>query len=255
MDRQEPLISPFEFSEKSAEKNIEALLQRREFSRAKELIDQRLSLDPNSADAYYLLGVFHYFQNQFQNAVGNFEKCLVIDPKHTDAAICLSVIYNDIGKYDEAKRVFELANQSITKKKSADPFGVDKKFAIKHLELADLYFRYRRYDEAIGQYTTAATLDPHTPDIRVRLAKSYAKNGNVARATQELQKLIQDKPGLLTPRVQLGLMHYSQGNVLEAEEIWEAVLRMDPHHAEVKNYLEMAKYARDQSSRRPRMDS
>jgi len=241
--------------EKSAEKNIESLLSRREFARAKGLIDQKLSLEPESPDAFYLLGVFHYFQNQFPKAVESFEKCLSIDPKHTDAAICLSVIYNDIGKYDEAKRVFELANQSIVKKKSADPFGVDKKFAIKHLELADLYFRYRRFDEAIEQYSTAATLDPHTPDIRVRLAKAFAKNGNVARATQELQKLIQDRPGLLTPRIQLGLMHYSQGNVLEAEEIWEAVLRMDPNHAEVKNYLHMAKYARDTSSRRPRIDS
>ena len=40
-------------------------------------------------------------------------------PKHTDAAICLSVLFNDIGKYDEAKKVFEQANQSITIKQAS----------------------------------------------------------------------------------------------------------------------------------------
>ena len=95
--------------------------------------------EPESADAFYLLGVMRYFQGQLGATVENLRKALSIDPHHTDAAICLSVLYNDVGKYDEAKRVFEQANQSVAHRRPGTTLGIDKKFAVKHMELAESY--------------------------------------------------------------------------------------------------------------------
>lgn len=225
-------------------KRIQELINRKEYGKAEALIKEELRRDPDNADAHYFLGIMYYYQGDLGHTVENLKKCLMIDPRHTDAAICLSVLYNDIGKYDEAKRVFEQANQSVAHKRTGDDPGIDRKFAVKHMEVADLYFRYRRYDEAIEEYSKAALLDPTAFEIRIRRAKAYAKKGFVTRAIQELQQLKSENPRFIPARIQLGLLHYSQGNLLDAELEWEQTLEVDPTHREAAAYLEMAKDAR-----------
>lgn len=217
---------------------------RQEFDQAGALIHQKIQKAPDSADAHYLLGVLSYFKGQIPATIEGFKKALSLDPRHTDAAICLSVLYNDIGRYDDAKRVFDQANQSVVHKRIGHDLGVDRKFAVKHLELADLYFRYRRYDEAIDEYGKAALLDPTVLDIRIRRAKAYAKKGFLTRAMQELQQLKNENAQFIPARIQLGLLHYSQGNLLDAELEWESVIGIEPNHREALAYLEMAKQAR-----------
>ena len=173
---------------------IQDLLSQRKFSQAESMIQKRLKEDPDNPDIHYLHGVLYYFQGQVGLTVENLKKALALDPKHTDAAICLSVLFNDIGKYDEAKRVFEQANQSVTNKQTGGDPGIDRKFAVKHLEIADLYFRYRRYDEAIEEYSKAGQLDPTILDIRIKRAKAYAKKGFLTRSMQELQQLKLEHP-------------------------------------------------------------
>jgi tetratricopeptide (TPR) repeat protein len=228
----------------TADRQIQELLGRREFARAGELIHERLRDEPESADAHYLKGVLHYFQGQLGPTVESLKRSLEIDPRHTDAAICLSVLYNDIGKYDDARKVFEQANQSVVQKRAGQDSGIDRNFAVKHLELADLYFRYRRWDEAIEEYGKAALLDPTVMDIRIRRAKAFAKKGFLTRAMQELQQLKAEHPRYAPARIQLGLLHYSQGNVLDAELEWEGVAEIDPTNREAAGYLAMAKQAR-----------
>ncbi|MDR3605896.1 MAG: tetratricopeptide repeat protein [Oligoflexia bacterium] len=226
------------------DQQIQDLLSRKDFARAEPMILGKLKREPESADAHYLLGVMRYFQGQLGPTVEHLRKALALDVHHTDAAICLSVLYNDVGKYDDARRVFEQANQSVAHRRQNTTSGIDKKFAVKHMELADLYFRYRRYDEAIEEYSKAAALDPLAHEIRIRRAKAYAKKGFLTRAMQELQQLKTEAPSFLPARIQLGLLHYSQGNVLDAELEWEAVAEVDPNHREAQAYLEMARRSR-----------
>jgi tetratricopeptide (TPR) repeat protein len=228
----------------AGDEQIQEFLSKRQFSKAEALIRDRIQRNPDDADAHYLLGVMYYFQGQIGLTVENLRKALALEPRHTDAAVCLSVLFNDLGKYDEAKKVFEQANQSITQHKSTDSLGADRKFAVKHLEIADLYFRYRRYDEAIEEYGKAARLDPTALEIRIRRAKAYAKKGFLTRSMQELQQLKREYPSFSPARIQLGLLHYSQGNVLDAELEWESVFQLEPKNSEAQAYLDMAKKSR-----------
>lgn len=241
----------------SSDRQIQELISRRDFTHAEALIRERMDANPQSADAHYFMGVLHYFQGHLGQTVQNLKQALVLDPRHTDAAICLSVLFNDIGKYDEAKRVFDQANQSIARKHASGAGSVtgddevDRKFSVKHLELADLYFRYRRYDEAIDEYSKAAVLDPKTLEIRIRRAKALAKKGFLTRAIQELQQLKQEQPRFAPARIQLGLLHYSQGNLLDAELEWETVLEIEPRNREAHAYLDMCRQARGVSQGPP----
>ncbi len=224
---------------------IQDLLLQRDFQRADELIFAWLEQAGESAEPHYWAGVSNYLQGRLGPTVSELKKALSINPHHTDASICLSVLYNDIGKYDDAKQIFEQANQSVVHKNTGDDLEIDRKFAVKHLELADLYFRYRRYEEAIEEYGKAAVLDPTDLEIRIRRAKAFAKKGFVTRAMQELQALKAENSRYLPARIQLGLLHFSQGNVLDAELEWEAILTIAPNDRETLAHLEMARKARN----------
>lgn len=228
----------------SSDREIQELLSKRHYAEAERLIQERLTREPDSADAHYLAGVCHYFQGRLGPTVEELKRSLAIDPRHTDAAICLSVLLNDIGKYDDARKVFDQANQSVVHKRQGEDLAIDRKFAVKHMELADLYFRYRRYDQAIEEYGKAALLDPTTLEIRIRRAKAYAKKGFLTRAMQELQQLKREHAGFIPARIQLGLLHYSQGNLLDAELEWESIAEQDPSNREAHAYLEMVRKAR-----------
>ena len=223
---------------------IQELLNQKDYRRAQTMIQEELTRDPQSADAHYFQGVLHYFQGSVGPTIQHLRKALEIDPRHTDSAICLSVLMNDIGKYEEAKKVFEQANQSVVHRREGTISAIDLKFAVKHLEIADLYFRYRRYEEAIEEYSKAVLLNPQHLDIRIRRAKAYARKGFVTRAMQDLQALKHERPDFVPAALQLGLLHYSQGNVLDAELEWEGVLQSHPAHREATAYLEMAREKR-----------
>lgn len=217
------------------------LINSKKYSEAESLIKTEETQNPNNPDIYYFRGVSSYFQGKFLPTIENLKKALELDPKHTDAAICLSVLYNDVGKYEEGKASFQLANQSVVHKNFNADADINRKFAIKHLEIADLYLRYRRYDEAIEEYTKAISLDSTDLEIRIRRSKAFAKKGFVTRAMQELQQLKQEHPHYIPARIQLGLLHFSQGNLLDAELDWESVLSIQPGNKEAISYLEMAK--------------
>lgn len=222
-------------------REIHQLIQSRRFHEAESVLEQEISKEPDNADYYYLRGIMRSHQGKLSQSISDLKQALHYDSKHTDAAVCLSVILNDIGKYDEAKQIFEQANQSVFVKQLGDDQQIDRRFSVKHFELGDMYFRYRRYDEAIDEYNKAIILDPDVIPIHIRRAKAFAKKGFITRAIQELQQLKIQHSTEMAIRIQLGLLHYSQGNVLDAELEWESVIEHNPTHREANSYLDLIK--------------
>ena len=218
---------------------IQKKIQSRRFKDAETLIESSLREEPDSADLYYLRGLLRSYQGKLPDSIEDLRHALRLEPRHTDSAVCLSVILNDIGRYDEAKKLFEQANQSVFLKQAGDDEQIDRRFAVKHFELGDLYFRYRRFDEAIEEYNKSILLDPETVELRVKRAKAFAKKGFITRAIQDLQELKNERPRDLSVRIQLGLLHYSQGNTLDAALEWESVTEQDPVHREAIAYLDL----------------
>ena len=87
-----------------------------------------------------MLATIYYDRGKFNKAIKTFKRALEIDPSYTDASVGLSIILNDLGRYEEGQEVFEVAQKVLEeKKKKNDPF-IDKLIAQKHEELGDIYF-------------------------------------------------------------------------------------------------------------------
>jgi len=203
------------------------------------LFSEALEIDQKNVDAHFYIGNIFHIQGQLGKAVKAFNKVLELDPGHTDAAISLSVILNDIGRYEDAQKIFEKANEKVKSKGVQDPH-INKKFAQKHFETAEMYFSYNRYDEALSEYNKSITLDSENLDVRIKIAKVYSKKGYFSKAFEELRKLKSEKPSYIPARIALGLLHYGKGNTVEAQSEWQSALMKDPKNEEVLMYLNLS---------------
>lgn len=225
--------------------------KRGELKKALVIFNEIIEVDARNVSAFFYIANIFHLNGEIGKAIKAFSKVLEIEPTHTDAAISLSVLYNDIGHYEDAKKIFDQASRRVKTNtesgKLVDDTHINKKFAYKHLELADLYMTYRRYDEALFEYDKVIALDPESLSSRVKLAKVYAKKGFASKANDELVKLKNEHPDFLDGRIALGVLYYAGGKVLEAQTEWQKVLSLNPKHSEAAKYMNLSQTATETS--------
>lgn len=214
-----------------------------DYATAEPLLNQPTLINSKNPEVLQMLATIYYDQGKFNKAISTFKKALEIEPGYTDAAVGLSIILNDIGRYDDAKKIFDDAKAQLdAKKQSAEP-NINEKFAAKHAELADMYLQYKRFDESAEQYMRAISLSPKKLDLILRLTESYIQSGQKEKAIKELKALLQADPRLTAPRLKLGLILYNSHHIAEAVDQWENILRYDSKNQEAIRYLKMAQAA------------
>lgn len=219
------------------------LFKKRDYIQSQKLFSQVIEAEPSSTDGYFYLANIFHLRGELGKAIQSFQKVLELDPSYTDAAISLSILYNDIGRYEDAKKVFDRTHEKVTLSNKTDGVHdqqINRKFSAKHHEVADLYMTYQRFDEALVEYKKAYNLDPHNLDIRLKISKLYAKRGYVSKAYEELRKLKNEYPAFHQASLALGILHFSQGKVIEAQSEWNRVLAKDPTNQDAKMYLDMS---------------
>lgn len=202
------------------------------------MIQQLLIIDDRNPEVHYMAGTLFFEKGQLKKALASFKKSLEIDPNFTDSSIGLSIILNDLGRYGEGKQVFEEA-YALMKQKDAsgnEPY-INEKLAQKHEELADLYFLYKRYEEALENYNRAADFSKNHLNYKIKAVDSLINMKLLSRALKEAKAI----EGRYSHNVELLLkiaqIHYQMNDNRKAEEYWEKVLSQDPDNQEAKSHL------------------
>lgn len=217
--------------------------QEGDYKRAEPILHQILLRNNRIPEVFQMLATIYYDQGKFTKAITTFRRALEIEPTYTDASIGLSIVLNDIGRYDEGRKVFDDAQSILSQSKTqADPF-LDEKLATKHTELGDLYNQYSRHDEAIDQYYKALRLSVKKTEVSMKVIESFLKKGDSRNAIREAKNIIRDYPQFIPVRVKLGIILYNNKQVVEAVEAWETVLLRDPENPEAKSYIQIAQRA------------
>ena len=213
------------------------------YSSAEPLLNQLILKGAKDREIFHMLGTIYYDQGKFNKAIRSFKRSLEIDPCYTDASVGLSIILNDLGRYEEGKKVFEEAKGLLAKGASKDDPYINEKLALKHDELGELYFRYQRYMEALEQYYKSLNLSSRKPELTMKVVETLVKIGESHKALKELRSLINSFPSFVTARLKLGVLLYESGSVAEAVEEWERVLAREPNNSEAKRLLQLAQAA------------
>jgi len=214
------------------------------YKEAEPLLMQPTLQNANNPEIFQMLATIYYNRGQFNKAIKTFKRALQVDPTYSDAAVGLAIILNDLGRYEEAKKVFNDA-QALTDRKKEPVVNAqtEEKFAAKHIELGDLYLQYKRYDAALEQYQKSYTLTNRKHSVSELIAECYLQAGHKDKAIRELKMILQMNNKLISPRLKLGLALYNSNLIAEAVDQWENVLRLDPRNEEAHRYLKMAQAA------------
>jgi tetratricopeptide (TPR) repeat protein len=215
-----------------------------DYASAEAMLHQLLNINNRIPEIFQILGTIYYDRSQFGKAIKHFQRALEIDPSYTDASVGLSLILNDLGRYDEGKQVFQTAQKALedAKKKQADPY-LEEKLAKQHLQLGDIYFQYQRYGEALEQFHKAFGL-LQKPEIKLKIIDCHVKKGETDKAVRELKVFVKDHPENMRAQNWLGILLYNSKRVADAVDQWEKVLFREPENEEAKKYIRQAQQVR-----------
>ena len=205
---------------------------------AEPLLEQLLLQSLRNPEIYQMLATIYYDRGQFNKAIKTFKRALEIDPNYTDASVGLSIILNDLGRYDEGKKVFVEARQLLDEKKKPSLGFLDETISKKHEELADLYAQSRQWSETLENLLKAQKLTPHRRrDLGVKIAEAYSRTGESQKAIRELKEVLFIDPDHTDARLKLAELFVRNNRTTEAIDQWEAVLLKEPRNQEARDNL------------------
>lgn len=210
-----------------------------EYPLAEPILNQLVLKGVQRPEVFHMLGTIYYDQGKFNKAIRSFRRALEINPGFTDSSVGLSIILNDLGRYEEGQKVFEEARAMMSLRSNKNESYINEKFANKHIELADLYFQHQRYNSAIEEYNKSAALMPENLEVKIKLVDVYVAQNDTALAIKELRNIVRDNPAFIAARLKLGKAYYDVGQIPEAIEQWEATLKFDPQNSAARDYLRL----------------
>lgn len=205
---------------------------------AEPLLEQLLLQNIRNPEIYQMLATIYYDRGQFNKAIKTFKRALEIDPGYTDASVGLSIILNDLGRYEEGRKVFVEAREILDEKKKPSLGFLDESISKKHEELADLYAQSRQWTESLENLMKAQKLTPHRRrDLGVKIAESYSRVGESQKAIRELKEVLFLDASHTVARLKLAELLARNNRIKEAVDQWEAVLLKDPKNQEARDNL------------------
>lgn len=225
--------------------------EKRELEKAEYLLKQVLEKTDRFADVYDMLGVIAHSKGDFASAEQHFERAVRINPNYTEAQLNLMVTYNDLGKYDAARKIYaEIRTRGGEGQRQTDPFAKGK-IANMHAEISQAYQDVGMLPEAIGELEKGVALCPTFADLRTRLGVLYRDSGDVGRALEQFEEAIEVNPKYVHARVMRGVLLLTSGAVDRAIEEWKQVLELDGQNKSAQMYLRIAQAQKEKASRPP----
>lgn len=217
-------------------------IARSRISSAEKTLEQAILMNNNVAEAFYLLGQVYSKSGKFKKSILALRKALNLDPFLTDAAIALSSLYNDVGKYREGAQVFNTAKKRLERTPPGYDPRINEKLAKKHYELGLLYMQFERFLEANHEFTKAFNLQPTKVDSAVQMAKCLSKSGDRAAAIALLKKTLEGHPKSVESKIQLGILYHTMRRLSDAHREWQEALALEPENKSAQMYLGMFEY-------------
>jgi tetratricopeptide (TPR) repeat protein len=225
---------------------IQQLIQRgknsfeaREYGIALTDFQEVLRRNSRFADIHHLAGLCLSFLGHPDAALLAFNEAVKLNERYIEAHINRAITLNELGRFEEAQAAFANASEYETQSAGRFPAAVSARLANAHATVGDLYLAAGAAAEAAEQYRHALEIRSHFHDIRNRLAEALIHLGDLDGAAAELEAVLALNSRFLASRLNLGLVHFRQGDVASARREWEAAKEQQPTNPQVRAYLAM----------------
>ena len=148
------------------------------------ILKQGLEVDPDNAELYFRSAVILDKLNKKKEAIQKLKAAINKDPFHVSSLNYLGYTYAEKGIYlDEAEELIKRA----LKYKPRDGFILDS--------LGWVYFKKKKWDEALVELEKAWKLVPNDPVIGEHLGDAYVKKNFLEKALKTYRKVLDLNPG------------------------------------------------------------
>ncbi len=221
-----------------------------EYDDAEALLRRVVDRATGFADVHHMLGVIAHARGDFGEAERRFERAVAVNPNYTEAKLNLMVTYNDLGKYEAARRVqASISRPEAGPHVARDPFVLGR-IANMHADVAQAYLDAGMVVEAIGELERAVALSGFA-DLRTRLGVLYRDSGAIAQAREQFELAKAANPRFLPARIMLAVLRLVTGDPEGAIAALQEAAAIDPDDRSVQLYLRIAR-ARRPSDAAPR---
>lgn len=240
------------------------LIELGHYKRAKDLL-WLLSRKDKSIDVKYHLGLSEMALENYKKAATTFKSILKIDKQHAPSLTCLAKIEFIEKRYEKAFEYYLLSMK------------IDAKNVENFIGIAKIYFINREYEKALEVYEKASELSPENteiateilscktelyeaggdidcdtllkefdnlienhediPDLHGKMAKIYAKSGNLSKAEEYCKIMLDSDAKDLESLKMMGLLMLLQQNFDAAKEYLTKAFSINPKDAETHNIL------------------
>ncbi|MFH0799599.1 MAG: tetratricopeptide repeat protein [Pseudomonadota bacterium] len=211
----------------------------KQYAQAEEYLRRVLDKSGHFADVLNMLGVISHVEGRFASSIDYFRKALEINPRYTEAILNLAVLYNDLGQYAEAKKLYS----SLKGRKAAGNTQIEPvlrgKLSNLHADIGDIYRSIGLYSHAIGEYHKALELNPTYFDIRTKLGQAQRENNQPAESLKELKAVLRADGNYCPALIQMGITYYTMGKIPDAKKSWKAALAKEPDNEYAQMYLRL----------------
>lgn len=217
-----------------------------EIEKAHPLLLSLLKGQTDHPQAYYMLGTIFYEKGQFKKSIACYKKALELDPSFTDSAIGLSVVLNDLGKYEEAQKVFITAQNNIKKEKKLVGSKVKDQIAEHLFDLCKLYQDDRQPDKAMESLISYENIKGKSELTVKEKVNIYHCTSNFKKACLELSDYISLTKGLKNPELKLMLAenYYLNRQPIMALSTCEDILKEYPSFHKAAEFYKKLKHTK-----------
>lgn len=146
-------------------------------AKQKEILDKLVAAYPNDERAHFILGGYHFGQQEYAQAISHYKKATELAPTYSPAYNILGYAYRQNEQYADAETAFKKYIELIPN----DPNPYDS--------YAELLLKTGRFDEAIAQYNKALAIEPNFVNSYFGIAAALTYKGKASDAAAELQKI------------------------------------------------------------------
>lgn len=208
-----------------------------------------INKDKSFWEAYYNLGIIYFNTDQYDQALGQFNKIISALPNFDKPYYGRGLIYEQQKKYDLAIKDFEkvtefnpndpkpyyylgkisiLDNKFIEAKKYLDKsVSINPDYAPAYYEYGNLLVAEKNVRKSIPDYRRATELDPSNKKYRQTLGEIYYRSQIYYNALVEFQTILRDEPGDAVANFMLGVTIYKQAVLEDLVEAFLDLLEED----------------------------
>lgn len=224
----------------------------KQYAEAESYLKRVIEKSGRYADVFNMLGVIAHIEGRFASAIEHFRKALEINPHYTEATLNLAVLYNDLGQYTEAKKLYtQLKGKKGGSHSKIEPV-LRGKLSNLHADIGDIYRSIGLYEYSIEEYRKALHLNPTYLDIRTKLGVALRENGSLAESLKELKSVLQSNANYPSALIQQGITYYSMGKMGDAKKCWHSALDASPDNEYARMYLRLCDAASLEQFEKPK---